>query len=159
MMGRRPSGRAHASIANRDQMPSPPAIDQAIRFARRATPWVVGPIVLVLRGPITELAAPARCGGALDLVAMLVVRAWPSFHVGPLFTTLQAVALTLAFGFFGTLLLSTSGSLTIAIAVTATLAISRPFDTALALPTPAAAFAACAVAALAFHAWADKRSY
>src|SRR5262245_32864396 len=110
MMGRRPSGRAHASIANRDQMPSPPAIDQAIRLARRASPWVVGPVVLVLRGPITGLAPPARCGGALDLVAMIAVSAWPSLHVGPLFTALHAVAVTFAFGFFGTLLLRTSGS-------------------------------------------------
>ena len=137
-------------------MPSPPAIDQAIRFARRATPWVVGPIVFVLRGPTTDLAPASRCGGALDLLSMVVVGARPSLYVGTLFTTFQAVALILAFGFLGSLVLRTSGSLAIALAVTAALAISQPFDSGLALPASAMAFAACAAAALVLRAWTEK---
>ena len=91
-------------------MPSPPAIDQAIRLARRAPLWVVGPIVVLVRGPLTDLAPPARCAGALDLLSILVMRAWPDIRVGPLFTVLQAIAVTLAFGAFGELALRTSGS-------------------------------------------------
>lgn len=140
-------------------MPSPPAIDQAIRFARRATPWVVGSIVFVLHGPTTELAPAARCGGALDLVSMVVLGARPALHVGTLFTTLQVVALTLAYGFLGSLVLRTSGSLAIACAVTATLAISQQFDAGLALPASATAFAACAVAGLVLRAWTEEREH
>ena len=140
-------------------MPSPSAIDQVIRLARRATPWVVGPIVFVLRGPIMDLAPPARCGGALDLISMLAVRAWPALHVGPLLATLQAIAVTLAFGFFGALVLRTSRSLAVTLALTATLAISQPFPGALELPASATAFAASAATALALYAWTEKRAH
>ena len=138
-------------------MPSPPAIDQTIRLARRAGLWMVGPIVLLLRGPISELAPPARCAGALDLFAMLIVRAWPDMRVGPLFTVLQAIAVTLAFGAFGELALRASGSFVVAAAVVVTLGISQPFAAGFALPSQAAAFAATALAALAFRAWYNEK--
>ncbi len=140
-------------------MPSPPANDQAIRLARRAALWVVGPIALLLRGPLVELAPPARCAGALDLLSIVTVRLWPELRVGSVFSTLQAVAITLAFGCFVELTERASGSSIIALALAATLGVSPLFGVTLAPPWTATAFAACAVVALTLRAWSRETSH
>jgi hypothetical protein len=132
-------------------MPSPPATDPLVRLARRAGLWTIGPVALLLRAPLTELAHPVQCAGALDVISIIVARIRPDLRVGALFGTLQALALTLAFGLFAELAERTSGSAVIALAMTITLAISRPFSTMFAPPWMAAAFAACAGVALSLH--------
>jgi hypothetical protein len=132
-------------------MPSP-AIDRVVQFARRAVLWTVGPVALLLRGPAIELAPPARCAGGLDLISILVFRAWPGLHVSPVFSTLQVVSVVLAFGLFAELAYRASGSMLIAGTLAATLGIGQPFVNSLAPPWAAAAFGACAASALAVHA-------
>ncbi len=139
-------------------MPSPPANDQAFRLARRAALWMVGPIVLLLRGPLAELAPPAPCAGALDLISIVALRVWPELRVGPLFSTLQAIAITLAFGCFAELAERASGSSTIALALAITLGVSRYFGVGLAPPWTATAFAACAVVALTLRECLSEES-
>ena len=112
---------------------------------------MIGPVFLLLSGPLAGLTSPVRCAGALELFSILVVRASPSLAIGSLFAFLHAAAVAIAFGVFAELAYRASGSLLAAAALTTALGISRPFGNAFSPPSTAAAFGACTAVALVLY--------
>src|SRR5262245_4890007 len=118
-----------------------------IRIGRRALPWLVGPVVLLVRGPF-ELAPPNRCPGLLELVSIAAVRTWPDLAIGVLFAFLRTASIVAGLAAFTELAARSTRNSAVACAVGLAIGLSPLFVNALAPPWEPAAFAACATVAV-----------
>jgi hypothetical protein len=130
-------------------MESPTTEQRRVPLASHALFWMIGPIVLALRGSLVQLAAPLPCAGALDLAAISILRAFPELTAGRLVSVMQIACVTLALGFFAELAFRATGNRVIAVLAGLALGASRPFVAVFALPSSAAVLGATAAASLA----------
>jgi hypothetical protein len=136
-------------------------IARLIAIARRTLPWLIGPVVLLLRGRPLELADPSPCPGLLELTSIGVLRSRPDLRVGDVMDALQFVVMAAAMAAFVALVCRRTHSLTVAVATAMAIGVGPFFPSAVALPWEAAAFGVAAAAAqlIALHGekWPDRR--
>src|SRR5262245_25928352 len=77
---------------------------------RRALPWLVGPVALMLRGRPIEIVAPNACPGLVELGSVVVLRIGPDLAVGRVLGALQAILVTAALAAFVELAFRSTGS-------------------------------------------------
>ena len=139
---------------------SPPASLHATVFARRAFPWLVGTVALLLRTRPVELVPPNPCPGLPELLAVGAFTVWSQVSAGTVFGALHAAAFLMAIAALVALLARTTGNLAVAGAVGLALAVGPLLPTTLAPPWEAAAIAVCAALALVASRIAEgRRSY
>ena len=141
-------------------MPSSTAA-RLIAATRRTLPWLVGPAVVLLRGPAIELADPSPCPGPFELLSIAALRSRPDLRVGQLFDLLQFLVLTAALALFADLVVRRTRSIAIALALAVAVGLGPLFPALLAPPWEAAAFGVCAAAALLVPetgAWRSRRT-
>src|SRR4051794_21517473 len=123
-------------------------VARPVAVARRTVPWLVGPVVLLLRGRSLELVDPSACPGLLELTAIGVLRSRPDLPVGALFDALQFIVMAAALAAFVALGDRRTHSFAIAIATALAAGLGPLFPSALAPPWEAAGFGIASAAAL-----------
>jgi hypothetical protein len=129
---------------------------RSIEIARRLAPWLVGPVVLIVRSASLELSPPSACPGLLELISIAAVRIDQSVHVGSFFTVLHAIVIVAALAAFTELARRFTHSLAISVAVALAAGLGPLFSDAIAPPGDAAAFGICAATALAWTRFFEK---
>ncbi len=115
---------------------------------RLVIPWLVGPAALMMRDRGVELTGPTPCPGLLEITSIAALRLHPDLPIGPIFDVMHAAVFVAAIAALVALVDRSTRSRAIPAAIGLAVALSPLFGSTLSPPWDAAAFGACAAAAL-----------
>jgi hypothetical protein len=124
------------------------SMDRGRRISRHAILWLIGPLVLIARHSIGELAPAHRCAPAIDLLGVAILRQWPDLEIGQLLAWFQPAVVVFVLACVAELFDRLTRNIVVVLGTGLMMAFSPLFIPALALLTPVAAVGLCAAAAL-----------